>query len=157
MNILSDEVMHFLQHQQFSIVSTIDRNGLLHNACKGIVDITSDGRIYLLDLYRARTFENLKLNPHLSITAVDGHRFVGYCLKGEAKIVKRKNLSSRIIKAWEKKIAARITQRLLKEVRGEKGHRHHPEVLLPKPEYLIAMKVEEVVNLTPHHIKQVKA
>lgn len=30
----------------------------------------------------------------------------------------------------------------------------HPEALLPKPEYMIVMEVEEIIDLTPKHLKQ---
>ncbi|MDD2688714.1 MAG: pyridoxamine 5'-phosphate oxidase family protein [Candidatus Omnitrophica bacterium] len=149
---LADEVIQFFHHQNFAIVTTIDKRGYPHNSCKGVIQINEDGKVYLLDLYKAITFENLKINPHMSITGVDEHKFKGYCLKGRAKIVTSKGLNQRLIKAWEERIAGRITQRLIKNVSGLKGHPRHPEALLPKPEYLIAVEVEEVVDLTPHHI-----
>jgi nitroimidazol reductase NimA-like FMN-containing flavoprotein (pyridoxamine 5'-phosphate oxidase superfamily) len=150
---LSDEIIHFFQNQGCVVVSTIDKGGLLHNSCKGIVKINHNGSIYLLDLYKARTYENLKRNPHISITAVDEHKFIGYSLKGKGEILPEAKLHSRIIKAWEDRIISRLTRRLLKNIHEEKGHPRHPEALLPKPEYMIAMEVEEIVDLTPQHLK----
>ena len=149
---LPEKIVKFFWRQHFTLVSTIDQSGLPHNSCKGLVEINSKGRVYLLDLYKERTFRNLKLNPKISVTGVDEHRFMGYCLKGTAKIKPRNKLSSRILKAWDKRIAGRITQRLLKEMRGEKGHRLNPEVFLPKPAYLIEVTVEEIIDLTPRNI-----
>ena len=40
-------------------------------------------------------------------------------------------------------------------MKGEKGHPEHPEALLPKPEYLIAMQVEDIIDLRPHHLRGV--
>jgi general stress protein 26 len=150
---LSDEIMQFFHKQTFTVISTIDSKGFPHNSCKGIVKINKNGRIYLLDLYKAQTLENLKQNPHIAVTAIDEHRFVGYSLKGKAKIVKEGKLSSHIIRAWEKRITHRITQRVLKNIGSERSRSRHPEVLFPQPEYMIVMKVEEVVDLTPHHLK----
>ena len=150
---LSDVIVSFFENQGFVIVSTIDTNKSIHNSCKGIVKIEHKGTVYLLDLYRARTFFNLKRNPHISITAVDEHGFKGYCLKGQARLLKQKEIDSRLIKAWEDKITNRITARLLKNLRQEKGHPRHPEALLPKPEYIIAMRVDEIIDLTPHNLK----
>jgi len=151
---LTNDIIHFLHNQGFVIVSTIDSRGFVHNACKGIVKINPDGRIYLLDLYRAKTHANLKSNPHISITAIDEHKFIGYCLQGKARILPQGKLQPEIIKAWEDRITSRLTQRLLKNIREEKGHSRHPEVLLPEPQYLIVMKVEEVIDLTPRHLKE---
>jgi len=150
---LRDDVIQFFHSQGCVIVSTIDKNGFPHSACKGIVKINRNGRVYLLDLYRARTYENLKQNSQISITAIDEHKFMGYCLKGKAEMLPEGKLGSHIIKAWETRITSRLTSRLLKNIREEKGHPRHPEILLPKPEYMIAMEVEEVVDLTPHHLK----
>lgn len=150
---LSNDIVQFFRNQGCVIVSTIDKNGFPHSACKGIVKINHKGRIYLFDLYRAKTYENLRRNANISITAVDEHRFKGYCLKGKAKIIAGSKFDSQIITAWESRIASRLTQRLLKNIREEKGHPRHPEALLPKPEYLIVMDVGEAVDLTPHHLK----
>lgn len=149
----TSEVVTFFQNQGFVVVSTIDKNGRPHTSCKGIVKIEPNGKIYLLDLYRGRTHENLKDNPHISITALNEHKFTGYCLKGKAEILPRQELKPELVRAWEDRVTSRLTQRLLRNIRGEKGHPRHPEVLLPKPEYLIVMQAEEAVDLTPLHLK----
>ena len=155
MKALPREIVQFFHKQRFVIVSTVDSNNTPHNACKGIVDIDQKGIIYLLDLYRGKTLANLERNPNISVTVVDEHKFIGYCLKGIAAIVDKKLLNPHIIRYWEKKIASRITHRLLKNIHDEvvKGHSRHPESLLPKPEYMISMEVNEIVNLIPSHIK----
>ncbi len=150
---LNDDIIYFFKKQGCIIVSTVDEDGYPHTSCKGIVDIESKGVIYLLDLYKAQTHKNLKRNNNISITAVDEHRFKGYCLKGKAKLTHRDDLDSSIIKKWEDRLTDRITQRLLKNIHGEKGHHLHAEAQLPKPKYLISVEVEKIVNLTPPHIK----
>ncbi len=153
MKSLNDEIINFFHNQGCVIVSTIDRSGLVHNSCKGIVKMTRSGKIYLLDLYKARTYANLKYNPSLSITAIDEHRFMGFCLKGKVKSIPKAKLHPEIIKAWEDRITSRLTRRLLKNIRDEKGHPRHPEILLPKPQYLIIMQVQEIIDLTPQQLK----
>lgn len=151
---LSAEIVHFFLEQGYVIVSTIDKSGYPNNSCKGVVEIDANGYVYLFDLYRARTRENLKTNPHLSLTAIDEHKFTGYCLKGKVHSVTEKDISPRLVKAWEDRITSRLTKRLLKNVHGEKGHRGHPEALLPSPKYLICVEVEEIVDLKPQHLKK---
>lgn len=150
---LTEDIINFFQNQGFVIVSTIGKNSLPHNSCKGIAKISSSGRVYLIDLYKAATYRNLLRNPRMSITAVDEHKFSGYCLKGKAHIVPAETLSVKIRKIWEDKIASRVTKRVLRNIRGEKSHPKHPEALLPKPEYMIAADIEEVVDLTPIDLK----
>lgn len=151
---LTKDIIRFFHNQSFVIVSTVNGDGNLHASCKGIVEIDPKGKIYLLDLYRQKTYENLQNNSQISVTAVNEHKFRGFCLKGQAKIISAGGLKSNLIKAWEKRITRRITQRVIKNIRGEKGHPHHPEALLPKPEYLIEMEVEGIIDLTPHALKE---
>lgn len=151
---LSDEITQFFQNQGVVIVSTIDKNLMPHSSCKGIVKISRNGTIYLLDLYMGETFSNLRRNSNISITAVDEHRFKGYCLKGKVRLIEASSrLKPYIIKEWEDRIASRITQRVIRNMRDEKGHPRHPEALLPGPAYLIVMRVKEIVDLTPHYLK----
>lgn len=152
MNHLNKETVRFFRNQSFVIVSTVDRSGIPHSSCKGIIKINPDGLVYLLDLYQEKTYRNLRQNSRISITAVNEHRFTGYCLKGKAKIISGDKLKPEIIKAWENRLTSRITQRIIKNIQEEKGAIHHPEVLFPRPKYLIVVKVGEVINLTPHHI-----
>lgn len=156
---LTEGVLHFFKRQNFVIVSTIDKDGTPHNSCKGIVDIDKENRIYLLDVYKAKTYDNLKRNSNISITAVDEHKFTGFCLKGNAEIIKsdKSGAVGKHIKAvWDEKVTQRITHRIIKNIKGEKGHAKHPEALLPKPEYIIRVNVAEVIDLTPQHIKEDK-
>lgn len=150
---LSEEIIQFFCNQGCVVVATIDNKGFPHSSCKGMVAIKHSGRVYLLDLYKAKTFENLKTNPQVSVTAIDEHRFTGYCLKGKAKIITEEQIGPELMKDWEDRITSRLTRRLLRNIREEKGHPRHPEVLLPKPKYMIFIEVEEVVDLTPRHLK----
>lgn len=150
---ITPSIAQFFHNQHFTVVSTIDKTGYPHNSCKGIVDIDKNGKIYLLDLYMGKTYENLKGNPHISITAVDEHKFIGYSLKGKAKVIPRNKVNRRALKLWENKIISRISHRLLKNMQGEKSHKTHPEALLPKPAYLIEVDIDEIIDLIPRHIR----
>ncbi len=151
---LTSRVIDFFHRQSYVIASTVDEDGCPHSACKGIVEIRPDGTVYLLDLFRGTTHENLRRNPLMSITAVDEHRFEGYCLKGRATVVQKPDIDKKVLRAWEDRMTARITQRLLKNIHGDSGVYRHAEALLPAPEYLIIMDVEEVVSLAPHKSKE---
>lgn len=149
---ITPEIIQFLENQGFVIVSTLSSDGL-HTSCKGIVKIDPKGFVYLLDLYQGQTYKNLKKNPRISITAVDEHKFMGYCLKGKARIIPQARLKIHIIKEWEDRIIGRVTRRILKNIHEQKGHLRHPEVLLPKPQYMIIVRIEDIVDLTPHQLK----
>ncbi len=146
------DVLHFFHSQGFVIVTTIDKNGQPHNACKGIVKILPRGRIYLLDLYHAGTYNNLTKNDRISVTAVDEHRFIGYSLEGSARIVQNEKIPSRIIAEWEKQLTARVAQRIIRNIHEQKGHPSHPESSFPKPKYMIVMDVEKITDLSAQRV-----
>ncbi|MEI8349575.1 MAG: pyridoxamine 5'-phosphate oxidase family protein [Candidatus Omnitrophota bacterium] len=154
MIILSPTLINFFEKQTFVIVSTIDSSGSINCAAKGIVMAQKQGKIYLIDLYKTNTFHNLQENHTISVTAVDEHLFMGYTLKGRARMVARDKIGAPLIKKWEARVVHRISKRLIKNVKDNRDSRHHPEVKFPYPQYLIEMSVEEVVDLTPAHLKQ---
>jgi len=155
MQLLLRQIIRFFEKQGFVIISTIGADGSINASAKGIVNIEARGRIFLLDLYKGKTFRNLKKNSHVSITAVDEHAFEGYTLKGHAKIIEKNKFGDHIIKAWEDKIVSRVTERVLKNVKGEKRPAgRHPEVRMPQPKYLIEVDVKEIVDLTPQALKE---
>ena len=147
-------IIDFLRTQSFVIVCSIDKNGFPHSSCKNIVKIEPCGQVFLLDAYRGLTAENIRRNPRISISAIDEHKFMGYCLKGKARILPANNISQEIIKSWEDNITSRLAKRLLKNLAEGKSRSHHPEASLPGPKYLISVEVEKIVDLTPHHLRK---
>jgi general stress protein 26 len=150
---LSKDIIHFFHKQNFVIVSTLDAEGHIHCAAKGIAAIEDTGHVYLVDLYLTNTFANIKRNPHISITAIDEHAFSGYTLKGKAKIIEKAYIDENMVKAWEEKVIHRISRRVISSIQKEKKGIHHPEAKLPSPQYVIDMEVEAIVNLTPAYLR----
>ncbi len=151
---ITKEIIDFLHTQDFVIVSSIDKNGFPHSSCKAIVKIDPAGEIYLVDVYFGVTSENIERNSHISISAVDEHKFIGYCLKGKASKMQDGFISQEMIKTWEDNITSRLAKRLLRNLVQDQGQRHHPEASLPRPKHLIVLEVEKIVDLAPYHLKK---
>ena len=151
---IPEEVINFLHTQGFVIVASVDKDGFPHSSCKAIVKSDSAGTIYLVDVYYGSTCENIKRNPLVSISAVDEYKFMGYCLKGKARIMPNDFISQEIIKKWEDNITSRLAKRLLTNLSKDKSHTHHPEASLPEPKHLIAIQVEQIVDLSPRHLRK---
>ncbi|MDP3042098.1 MAG: pyridoxamine 5'-phosphate oxidase family protein [Candidatus Omnitrophota bacterium] len=147
-------IIDFLRIQDFVVVSSIDENGFPHSSIKAIVKIDPAGEIYLVDVYHGLTSKNIVNNPHLSISAVDEHKFIGYCLKGRARVIQAKVISQEILKTWEDNITSRLAKRLLRNLIQDKGQGHHPEASLPHPQHLIALEVEAIIDLAPPRFKK---
>jgi len=153
---ITEDIIRLFHKQGFVIVSTLDLKGSIHCSAKGIAGIEAEGRIYLIDLYRGKTFSNLKRNPTISITAVDEDEFSGFTIKGKAKIVNRKEIKAHIIASWEDKVIQRVSKRVVGHIKKEKKSSHHPEAIFPHPQYLIEVDVDSVVDLTPKNLKRKK-
>jgi uncharacterized pyridoxamine 5'-phosphate oxidase family protein len=138
-----------MKKQGYVIVATLDDMGRIHCSAKGIVGLEAEGRIYLIDLYKARTYKNLANNPIVSLTFVNEHQFAGYTLQGKAKIVEREDIADHIIEEWEEKVIQRISQRLIKNLQEGKQVAAHPEAAFPHPKYLIEVDVENIIDLAP--------
>jgi len=150
---LSKDIISCLERQRIAIISTLDAKKRIHCSVKGIVGIDEAGKVYVIDLYCRNTFKNLKDDPTISVTVVDEARFEGYTLKGKAKIVERDKIEDHIMKGWETKVIERISSRVIKNIQVSRKTHHHPESRLPQPRYLIAIEVEDIVDLTPTHLK----
>lgn len=147
---ISDDIIRFFEQQGGVIVSTINPRGRIHASIKGLVCIKNSEKIFLVDLYLYRTFCNLKKHPVISLTAMDEHRFKGYCLQGKAKIIPREKINKHILEEWEKKVLQRISKRISASVRsGQKSKRHYEAHLPIHPKYLIEVRILNVINLAP--------
>ena len=146
---LPEDVVSFLKRHGIATVATLDPEGAIHCAVKGIVGFEGNNKILIMDLYHGRTHRNLKNNPTITITVVNEKDFRGYALQGKARIVKREDIQPYIVDAWEERIIHRITERVLRSVRrGEKTGVHHEAHLPHQPKYLIEVDVDHIVDLT---------
>jgi general stress protein 26 len=152
LNKLSDSMISLMKKQGFVIVSSLDGQGKIHCSAKGIVGIERT-RVFLIDLYKARTYNNLSKNPIVTISFVDEHSFAGYALQGMAKIVEKEKIKKSIIADWEDKVLQRISQRVIKNLKQGKAGPHHPEASFPHPKYLIEIDIEKIIDLAPSVIK----
>lgn len=154
---LPEKVVNFLRRQGFVIVSTIDPEGSIHCAAKGLVGVYSDGRVFVIDLYCNKTYKNLQADSRVSITQVDEHSFSGYTLSGKARIVLKEDIKDDHLKEWERAVLKRISDRLIKGVQSTKTSGTHHEAKLPEePKYLIEIVVEKIVDLSPPSHKELE-
>ncbi|MBU1086142.1 MAG: pyridoxamine 5'-phosphate oxidase family protein [Candidatus Omnitrophica bacterium] len=145
---LSNSIISLMKKQGFVIVSSLDSKGKIHCSAKGIVGIEPE-KVFLIDLYKARTYNNLLNNPIVTICFVDEHRFTGYALQGKAKIVEKEKIKENIIAEWEDKVLQRISQRVVKNLHQGRAGEHHPEASFPHPKYLIEIDIEKIIDLAP--------
>ncbi len=151
---LPQKIVSLLKKQGFVIVSSLNEDGRIHSSAKGVVGIEERGRVFLIDLYHARTYNNLKKNPMVTVTFIDEHKFEGYALQGQAKIVEKEDISGSIIAEWEDKVIQRISKRMIRNLQEGNSSSHHPEASFPHPKYLIEIDVDKIIDLAPAQLKK---
>ncbi len=151
---ISKEIASLLESKGFVIVSTLDKDGNIHCSAKGVVEVEEEGKVYLIDLYKRVTYANLQRNSTVSITVIDEEQFAGFNLKGKASIVQKKDMEDKFIKKWQKEIIRRISKRVIKNIKKDKKSKKLPETNFPQPEYLIEIKVGQIVDLAPSPLKK---
>jgi len=153
---LNDDVKNFLEKQHFVIVSTLDDKGNIHTSAKGIIQVESRGKIFLLDIYKGRTYRNIRLNPNVTVTAIDERRFRGYSVEGKARILREDNLPKKALDTWHEKLARRIARRVISHVKEGREEKKIPEASFPFPKYIIDVTVDSITDLAPREVKDIK-
>lgn len=85
---IPEEIKEFFK-THLAYVATADAKGIPNVVPKGDIAILGENEIVFADLYAHQTRKNLMQNPHISICAVNPASYMGYQLKGKAKIIER--------------------------------------------------------------------
>lgn len=152
---IPDTVKDFLEKQHVLIISTLDKDNAIHTSAKGIIEVKSSGKIYVLDLYKAHTYKNILKNPSATLTVIDERNFRGYSLSGSVKIINKDSIPKNKMEIWYKKLAKRIARRVISHVKKEYSSDDIiPEAKFPMPQYLIEISVNKIIDLTPQRLKK---
>jgi len=141
---------NILNKHHFVVVSSFNQKRAIHTSLKAVVDIDPKGKIFILDLYKGVTYNNIKQNPKITLTIVDEHKFLGYSIQGRARILKKGSFSKKILDIWHEKLAKRIARRIIRHAKElVPGRDAVPEAGFPLPEYLMQVDVDKVMDLAP--------
>ncbi|MCD6081046.1 MAG: hypothetical protein B6D53_00405 [Candidatus Omnitrophica bacterium 4484_49] len=142
---IPQDIREFIKSFSYGFLGTADLAGKPNISIKGIVDVDKD-RLYFFDLFKAKTRKNLEKNSRISFFVIDWDNFIGYQLKGRAKIMDKGEVLEKYMNIWENKRKDLIISRILDNIKNEKLKKAHYFSLL-KPQYLIIMDVEEIYDL----------
>jgi len=148
------EIKEFLINTEFVSIGTSDARGKPCVTPKLLIAFKDDF-IYLADYVIGRTFQNLKVNPKISISAVDVNKLIHYQINGTAVIMNKGLEYDRIIGELKKKEISFTVERIINGVRREKKH-HYFEAAFPELFVVIKMKIKEVIKMTPNVPMEIK-
>lgn len=145
---LKTKAIEFLKKREFVSVATADFEGHPNAAPKFLLKIDGDF-IYLIDYIIGRTWENLKINPRVSLSFVDPDTLMGYQINGSVEIIDKGKAYEDILNELTKRKIDLSTKRIIEGI--SRGKRHETfEIGLPEHFLVIKVKLEEVVEIGPY-------
>lgn len=105
--------------------------------------------LYIVDYLMGKTWDNLKVNPKVSLSAIDTFALLGYRLNGIAEIIPEGSKAYEELKAeLKKKALSSSVERILEAVRHGKKHQNF-EVNFPERVGIFRVNVKELTEIEP--------
>jgi len=144
---IKERLEKFFRHVQFVDVATCNKQCRPNNAPKYILKVEGD-KIYIADYVLGATWNNLKENPLVSLTAVDNDSLIGYQFNGEAVLLEKGREYDELKEEFQVKKVKSSVERIIKSVREEKPH-HSFELVFPDRTGIIVVQIREIVDIGP--------
>jgi predicted pyridoxine 5'-phosphate oxidase superfamily flavin-nucleotide-binding protein len=146
-DLLTEKISGFLRKREFVSVATCDFNG--HpNAAPKLFLKSENNFIYLIDYTIGRTWENLKINPKVSLSFMDMESLWGYQVNGVNQIIEQGKEYENVLKELNQREIDLATKRIIEGVTSGRSHKNF-ELAIPKRFIVFKIKIEEVVEIGP--------
>lgn len=143
---LTDKIADLLRKREFIYVASCDFNGRPNIAPKFFLKV-EDNFIYLIDHVFGRTWENLKANPLVSLSAMDVDALLGYQINGNVQVIEKNGPEYEgILKEFKKKEISFTAKRVAEGVLRSEKHKTF-EVEFPNRVAVFKVKIAEVVEI----------
>lgn len=153
---LLKEIKELLKKREFISVATSDWEGRPNAAPKFFLKIEG-GFVYLIDYTIGKTWQNLRINPRISLSFMDTENLLGYQINGDTELIDRGEDYDRILKELEEKEVALSSKRIIEGVATGKKHTSF-ELTIRAKFAVIKVKICEVTQIGPKgEIKREKA
>lgn len=134
-----------LKYKTFISVATADIHGRPNAAPKFLLKIENNF-IYLIDHSKTRTWENLKVNPYVSLSFMDLENLIGYQINGSVQIIDKGAEYEKIYNELLRKEVDLSTTRIIEGVEKEKKHKSY-EAAIPDKCGIFKIQIEEIVEI----------
>ncbi len=142
---LAKKIAEFLQKREFISVATCDFEGRPNAAPKFLLKIENNF-IYLVDYSLSKTWENLKINPRVSLSFVDTNTLVGYQVNGKVEIIDKGEAFSNLLNELREKTVNLSVARIVEGIYKGKSHNSF-EAAIPETLVIFKIKIEEVTEI----------
>ncbi len=142
---ITKKIVELLKKREFISAATCDFEGRPNVAPKFLLKV-EDNFIYLIDYVIGRTFENLKINPAVSLSIMDTDMLKGYQISGSVEIIEKGPLYNEMLNAFREKGIRLATERIIKGIQSGQAHESF-EIAFPERIAVFKIKIEEVVEI----------
>ncbi|HTZ11693.1 MAG TPA: pyridoxamine 5'-phosphate oxidase family protein [Candidatus Margulisiibacteriota bacterium] len=146
--LITDEVKEFLENRGFVSIGTSDANGQPCVVPKFLIAVEDDF-IYIADFLIAPTFENIKVNPKVSLAAIDMDTLLRYQINGTAQIIDKGLEHDKLVSELRKRELNFTVERIVKGVQKEQKHKDF-EYTFPERFVVIKIKVKDILKIMPN-------
>ena len=144
---INKSLEELIKSREFISVASSDLNSRPNAAPKFLLKIEGDC-LYLVDYIIGRTFANLQINPHASLSFIDSNTLIGYQINGQVEIIDSGPEYKQMIKELQHKQIDLSIARVIEGVTKGKAHKSF-EVASPDQFVIFKVKMEEVVEMRP--------
>ena len=147
LNPITIKISGFLKDREFISVATADAKGQPNAAPKLLLKVEHNF-IYLIDYTIGKTWENLLVNPSISLAFMDLDTLWGYQFNGKAEIIDKGQEYDKVLGELLQRQIDLSTKRIIEGVARGKAHKSY-EVAIPKKFVILKVRVEEITEIGP--------
>jgi predicted pyridoxine 5'-phosphate oxidase superfamily flavin-nucleotide-binding protein len=138
-------ISDYIKAKEFISVATCDFKGRPNAAPKFVLKIQGNF-LYLIDYTIGKTWENIRINPKVSLSFVEQNNLNCYQLNGSVEIIdgggEYENIQDEVL---NKQISL-STKRIIEGVLAGKSHGNY-EVAIPEKFVVFKVRIEEIVEI----------
>lgn len=142
---IAKRINEILKDDDFIAVATCDLEGNPNVAPKLFLKVEND-HIYLIDYVIGRTFQNLVVNPKVSLAVTDRDSLTGYQINGPVEILSTGAAYDNFVDEFQKKGLSLSSRRIVEGVLRGEGHTNF-EAVFPNKVVVFKVKISEVVEI----------
>jgi len=143
----AQEIHDLLEGREFVSVATCDFKGRPNVAPKFFLK-SSGCNIYLIDYVIGKTFDNVKINPRVSLSMMDLETLTGYQINGTAELIEKGEEYNKLLNELTDKEISLSSKRILEGIDSGKKHKTF-ELAFSERITIFKVKIEEFVEITP--------
>jgi general stress protein 26 len=140
---MKKRAFNFLKKQSFVSLGTADLGGIPHVSPKLFLK-TDSKNIYLIDHLIGVSYDNIKKNPRVAVSAFNIEKARGYNFYGKAEVLKQGNDFKKLLSQWEQRQTSIAATEVIQSVRHQGSLMSYKFTLL-KPVHIYRIFVTKVI------------